>query len=332
MPMYTEDFIDKIFRISTTKEFNELALDVFKYQYQNNKIYNNWCNLISKNINSIDRIEDIPFLPISFFKTHKVVSFDNQPIHFFKSSGTNSNETSKHYIYDLGIYKKSFIKNFEYFFSNSKDYAFIAILPNYLTQGNSSLIYMVDYFIRNSKYQESGFYKDNLKDIASILKHCKQENIKTILFGTSYALLDLIEFERFELGDIIVFETGGMKGMRKEMIKEELHSILIKGFGVDSIASEYGMCELFSQAYSKSNGVFHTPNQMKIMIRDTYDPLSYVGFNRTGGVNVIDLANLYSCSFIATEDLGIGFRDGSFQIRGRMENSILRGCNLMYED
>ncbi|MDD2288095.1 MAG: acyltransferase [Bacteroidales bacterium] len=331
--MITEDFINKIFKVSSQEGFNEIALEIFRFQYKNNKVYNQWCNLVSKDIESIKKIEDIPFLPISFFRTHKVLSFDSKPSHFFKSSGTTNTQNSYHYIYDLNIYQKSFIHSYQTFLPNPNDYMFIALLPNYLSQANSSLIYMIDYFIRNSNYKESGFYKDNLPEVISLLKKNKEKGIKTILFATTYALLDLIELERLELGDdVIVFETGGMKGRRKEMIKEELYSILKEGLGVRSIASEYGMCELLSQAYSLDNGVFFTPSQMKVMVRDIHDPFTYIQPNKVGGINVIDLANIYSCSFIATDDLGISLENGGFQIRGRMENSVIRGCNLMYEE
>lgn len=327
-----KELINRIFSIKDEIEFEELALEVFHFQYKNNKVYNKWCNLMKSTPNNVKSISKIPFLPISFFKTHDVISFKKEEsTYFFKSSGTTSNQTSKHYIYDLQIYERSFVKCFEEFFSKVEDYCFLAILPNYLEQSNSSLVYMIDSFIRRSKYSESEFYKGYLEGVIYKIKDLEKRGIKTILFGVTYALMDLIEIEKLELKNTIVFETGGMKGRRKELIRKELHNLLSKGFSIDTIASEYGMCELFSQAYSKGEGLFYCPSHMRVVIRDTYDPLSYIGKGKTGGINVIDLANIYSCSFIETEDLGRGFVGNSFEIMGRIDNTTTRGCNLMYE-
>ncbi|MFA7081991.1 MAG: acyltransferase [Bacteroidales bacterium] len=327
-----KELINRIFSIKNEIEFEELALKVFNFQYENNKVYNLWCNLMKATPSEVKSISQIPFIPISFFKTHDVISFEKEEsIHFFKSSGTTGLQTSKHYIYDLEIYERSFVKCFEEFYSNVEDYCFIALLPNYLEQGNSSLVYMIDNLIKKSKYKESGFYNDSLEGVIQKLKELEQKNIKTILFGVTYALLDLIEIEKLSLKNTIVFETGGMKGRRKEIIRNSLHEILCEGFSLKSIASEYGMSELFSQAYSKSDGIFFCPQHMKVIIRDTYDPLSYIGNMKTGGINVIDLANIYSCSFIETEDLGKTFSDNSFELLGRIDNTTTRGCNLMYE-
>lgn len=326
-----EELINRIFNIKNSNEFDALALEIFKFQYENNKVYGNWCKLMNKNPENVKNIELIPFLPISFFKTHKIVSFTQEPVHFFKSSGTTNNETSKHYVYDLKLYERSFIHCFEEFFSDIEEYCFIALLPNYIEQGNSSLIYMIDNFIKRSKHKESKFYNNSLQEVIRTLKECERKNIKTILFGVTYALLDLIEIEKLNLNNTIVFETGGMKGRRKEIIREELHKILSNGFGVNEIASEYGMCELFSQAYSKGNGRFFCPKQMKVLIRDTYDPLTFIEENKTGGINIIDLANIYSCSFIETQDLGKIYQDNSFELLGRIDNTTIRGCNLMYD-
>lgn len=326
-----EELINKIFEISNEEDFEQIALRIFSFQYEKNYVYRNWCKLMKKDKSNVKTLFDIPFLPISFFKTHNVVSFEDKPIHFFKSSGTTSKETSKHFIHSLEIYERSFTKCFEEFFSNKEEYCFIALLPNYIEQGNSSLVYMIDNLIKESKYKESGFYNGSLKEVIKTLKKCEENKTKTILFGVTYALLDLIEIEKLELKNTIVFETGGMKGRRKEIIREELHKLLCKGFGVKSIASEYGMCELFSQAYSKEEGRFYCPNQMRVLIRDTYDPLSLIGKNKIGGINIIDLANIYSCSFIATEDLGKLYPDNSFELMGRIDNTTTRGCNLMYD-
>ena len=327
-----KELINRIFSIKNEIEFEELALEVFHFQYKNNMVYNNWCNLMKSTPSQVKSISQIPFLPISFFKTHNVISFESEDsLHYFKSSGTTNAQTSKHYIYDISIYERSFIKCFEEFFSKIEDYCFIALLPNYLEQGNSSLVYMIDHFIKKSKYKESGFYKDSLQDVIERIKYLEEKNIKTILFGVTYALMDLIEIEKLNLKNTVVFETGGMKGRRKEIIREELHQILSNGFAIKGIASEYGMCELFSQAYSKGEGIFNCPKHMRVIIRDTYDPLSYIGNKKTGGINVIDLANIYSCSFIETEDLGKTYPDNSFELLGRIDNTTTRGCNLMYE-
>ncbi len=328
--MNIEELIDKVFSIETEEEFLLASLDVFKFQYNNNKVYRQWCDHISSK--PVERLEDIPFLPISFFKTHRVVSFEGDYQHFFKSSGTSSLETSKHYIYDLNVYQRSFLHSFKEFFGEPSQYSFIALLPNYTSQGNSSLVYMVDSLINLSNYNSSGFYEGDYSQVARVLESNHSSGIKTILFGTTYALLDLIESETLGLESLIVIETGGMKGRRKEIPKQELHNILKKGFGVDKIYSEYGMCELLSQAYSMGGALFRTPSQMRVLIRDIYDPLSYIENNRTGGINIIDLSNIYSCSFIATEDLGIKLDRTGFEVRGRMDNTIIRGCNLLYEE
>lgn len=327
-----EELTNRIFQIKDKKEFERISLEVFSFQYNNNPIYNQWCNLLNRGPKNVKSLTDIPFLPISFFKTHRVVSFKNNTQLFFKSSGTTSSQTSKHYIYDIKLYEKSFTKSFETFFQKPENYCFIALLPNYISQENSSLIYMIDQFIRKSKYKESGFYNQSLEETALAIRNCEARQIKTILFGVSYALMDLVEKEKFNLKHTIVFETGGMKGKRKEIVRQALHKTLSEGFGTNSIASEYGMCELFSQAYSKQNGIFQTPNWMKILIRDTYNPLEIIGDNKTGAINVIDLANLYSCSFIATEDLGKSFHNNSFEVLGRIDNTTIRGCNLLYEN
>ena len=233
-----KELINRIFNIGNDIEFEELSLKVFYFQYENNKVYKTWCKLMKVEPSQVKSISQIPFLPISFFKTHDVVSFNKEDsVHFFKSSGTTGLQTSKHYIYDLGIYERSFVKCFEEFFSRVEDYCFIALLPNYLEQGNSSLVYMIDNLIKKSKYRESGFYKDSLQDVIQKLKVLEEKNTKTILFGVTYALLDLIEIEKLSLKNTIVFETGGMKGRRKEIIREELHEVLCEGFSIDSIAS-----------------------------------------------------------------------------------------------
>ena len=236
---------------------------------------------------------------------------------------------SKHYITDIQLYENSYLDGFQYFYGNIDDYIILALLPNYLERNGSSLVYMVDDLIKKSNAKESGFYLNNLKELSRKLTALDQKNKKILLLGVSYALLDLIEFKKFHLKNTIIMETGGMKGRRKEMVKEELHQLLCNGFGVDKIHSEYGMTELLSQAYSVGDGIFKTPPWMKILTRDTEDALTILPQNRTGGINVIDLANINSCSFIATQDLGKIHADGSFEILGRFDNSDIRGCNLM---
>jgi phenylacetate-coenzyme A ligase PaaK-like adenylate-forming protein len=318
-----------IFSISSEKEFNALALDIFKFQFENNVVYRSFCDLLYKHPSDINRIEDIPFLPIQFFKTHTVLS-SNQPIQqTFTSSGTTGNITSKHLVTDIKLYEESYLKGFKHFYGNIEDYVVLALLPSYLERDGSSLIYMVHDFISKSKQPESGFYLNNLEDLAKTLQQLEARGQKTVLIGVSFALLDLIERFQFKLKHTSVMETGGMKGRRKEIIRQELHNILQSGFGVSKIHSEYGMTELLSQAYSKGNGVFECPPWMKILTRDTEDALTLQQPNKTGGINIIDLANLNSCSFIATQDLGKVDENGQFEIIGRFDNSDIRGCNLM---
>lgn len=323
---------ERIFAIESENDFRELSLEIFAHQYHSNQTYKQWCELLNRKPENTTQSNQIPFLPISFFRTHKVVSFSEEPKGFFKSSGTTSNLQSKHWIRDYDIYERSFTKAFERFFGKADDYCFLAMLPNYQEQANSSLIYMIDRLIKSSRVKDSGFYPYELDKVARLLIENEEQKIKTILFGVSYALLDLAEKHTFNLKHTTVFETGGMKGRRKEISKRELHSILCNAFGTDSIASEYGMCELFSQAYSKSDGLFLCPDWMKVIIKETNDPFSECKQGKSGIINIIDLANIDSCSFIATEDLGRINPDGSFEVLGRADNSVIKGCNLMYEE
>ena len=319
---------NKIFTISSQEEFNAIALKVFQYQYLNVKVYREFCDLLKVNSSTVKSVKDIPFLPIQFFKSHQVISKNTTIEKVFTSSGTTGSITSKHYISDINLYKKSFTKAFTQFFDKIENLTILALLPSYLERDGSSLVYMVDELIKQSNSPHSGFYLDNTSDLIEKLEFLEKTNQKTILLGVSYALLDLMEAKQFQLKNTIIMETGGMKGRRKEMVKEELHSILKKGFGVSQIYSEYGMTELLSQAYSKGSGLFTCPPWMKIITRDTEDAQTYIT-QKTGGINVIDLANLYSCSFIATQDLGKVYLDGSFEILGRFDDSDIRGCNLM---
>ena len=318
-----------IFNIKTEQDFHTLALDIFNFQFENNPVYRSFCDLLYIHPSDIKTVEAIPFLPIQFFKSHEVLSSQKDEQTTFTSSGTTGSTTSKHIVTDLDIYKTSFTKGFEQFYGNIDDYVILALLPSYLERKGSSLIYMVDTMIKQSKHPESGFYLNNLKDLKDQLNVLDNQNKKVLLIGVSFALLDLIESYQFNLKNTIVMETGGMKGRRKELIREELHNLLKIGFGVDTIHSEYGMTELLSQGYSQGNGLFNCPGWMRILTRDTEDALSIQSFGKTGGINVIDLANINSCSFIATQDLGRVYKNNSFEIIGRFDHSDIRGCNLM---
>jgi phenylacetate-coenzyme A ligase PaaK-like adenylate-forming protein len=283
-----------IFTISNTEGFETLALKVFKFQFENNKVYRSFCDLLYKHPSDVKSIEEIPFLPIQFFKSHKIIS-NSEPIEkIFSSSGTTGNITSKHHITDLKLYENSFCKGFQKFYGNIEDYIILALLPNYLERDGSSLVYMVNDLIQQSNHPESGFYLHNISELKQKLIALNNEGEKVLLIGVSFALLDLIETHQFQLKNTIVMETGGMKGRRKELIRSELHDILKQGFGIKQIHSEYGMTELLSQAYSKENEIFNCPPWMRILTRDTEDALTLLNSNKTGGINVIDLANINS--------------------------------------
>lgn len=319
-----------IFAISSEQDFFRECVQVFEYQYANNALYREFCQLLKRTPQQVNSLGQIPFLPIEFFKNQQVISTPTAPDFFFSSSGTTGAQTSKHFVADLQIYQKSFRLGFEAFYGNPQNYNILALLPSYLERSGSSLVYMVDDLIRLSKSPHSGFYLNDIQGLSQKLVELETSPRKTLLIGVSFALLDLVEKHQFSLKNAIIMETGGMKGRRKELIREELHSVLKRGFGVNAIHSEYGMTELLSQAYSQGNGVFHSPNWLKIFIRDPEDALSPLPVGKVGGINVIDLANLHSCSFIATQDLGRLHPDGSFEILGRFDNSDVRGCNLLY--
>ena len=320
---------ERIFNIQSDKDFAKITLEIFKHQFKNNKVYRSFCDLLYIHPSDINRIEDIPFLPIQFFKQRKVLSTLDEIDEVFTSSGTTGQTTSKHFVTNVELYKKSYLKGFHHFYGNIEDYTVLALLPNYLERKGSSLVYMVDDLIKKSNKKESGFYLNNLVELAEKLIILNENNQKTLLIGVSFALLDLLEKRQFNLSNIIVMETGGMKGRRKELIRSELHKLLCKGFSVSKIHSEYGMTELLSQGYSKGNGIFNCPPWMQILTRDTEDALTILPKGKSGGINVIDLANYNSCSFIATQDLGKVYQDNSFEIIGRFDNSDIRGCNLM---
>ena len=318
-----------IFNISDVRKFEAEALKIFRHQAKNNKVYKQFLDLIKIDPLTVHNTVNIPFLPVEFFKSHQILSSKDNVARIFSSSGTTGTVQSQHFVTDLNIYEESFKKGFEYFYGNIENYTVLALLPGYLEREGSSLIYMVDHMIKDSRSENSGFYLNELDQLSELLTTLDSTGKKVLLIGVTYALLDLIENHSFKLSNTVVMETGGMKGKRKEMIRSELHEILSKGFGQADIHSEYGMTELLSQAYSKGGGVFQTPPWMKIMIRDTEDPFHNLADGRTGGINIIDLANINSCSFIATQDLGRTIGDDKFEILGRFDHSDIRGCNLM---
>lgn len=320
----------EIFNIRNENEFLETTLKVFRFQYQNNPVYQRFCNLLNCDPKAVTSLEQIPFLPVDFFKSYKILINKATPEVVFSSSGTTGSKTSKHYVSNLNLYKESFLQGFKNFYGNPEDLIILALLPSYLEREGSSLIYMVEELIDRSGNPDSGFYLNNLEQLQQKLTKLDQQGKKCLLIGVSFALLDLIENYDFQLQNTIVMETGGMKGRRKEMIRQELHERLMAGFGVKEIHSEYGMTELLSQAYSDGAGIFTCPAWMQILIRDPEDALSYISkTNKTGGINVIDLANINSCSFIATQDLGKKLTSGKTEILGRFDNSDIRGCNLL---
>ncbi|PKA82659.1 acyl-protein synthetase LuxE [Ulvibacter sp. MAR_2010_11] len=317
-----------IFTISSSEAFETTALEVFRFQYRNVPVYREFCDYLSVSEASVQQVSEIPFLPIQFFKSHTVLAENTSVAKKFTSSGTTGSIPSTHHVANLNLYEKSFTEAFTQAYGKPSEYTILALLPSYLERGGSSLVYMVDFLIKASGNSNSGFYLDNTSALIEKIRFLEASKQKTILIGVSYALLDLLERQKFQLQHTIIMETGGMKGKRKEMIKDELHSVLKEGFGVNEIHSEYGMTELLSQAYSKGNNIFTCPPWMKITTRDPEDALTQL-IDKTGGINVIDLANLYSCAFIATQDLGKIYKDGSFEILGRFDTSDIRGCNLM---
>lgn len=322
-------FQHSIFNLQSPSEFNEIALSLFRYQYKNNEIYNSFVDALGVSESKVYHPEQIPFLPVSFFKTHKILTGDFAEEVVFESSGTTGMETSKHYVVDTGLYQHSFTKGLELFYGDLSKYVVFALLPSYLERENSSLVYMVEKILLQSNRQMGGFFLNDLKDLQQQLQEAQRQGLKIMLFGVTFALLDMAESYPVTIPEAIIIETGGMKGRRKELTRMELHEQLCKGFGVDKIHSEYGMTELLSQAWSAGDGIFRCPPWMKVMIADTNDPLSYLENGCTGGINIIDLANFHSCSFIATQDLGRVFEDGTFEVLGRFDNSDIRGCSLL---
>ncbi|RZL48912.1 MAG: acyl transferase [Pedobacter sp.] len=320
------------FSIQTETEFNKAALEIFSFQAANCSIYREYISHLNIDIKGISNYRDIPFLPISFFKSHAVISSD-QPVEItFSSSGTTGQVTSKHLVQNLSIYEDSYNKAFELFYGKADDYCILALLPSYLERDGSSLIYMVDDLLKQSTHPKSGYFLHNHEELHQTLEKLKLAKQKTLLIGVTYALLDFTEHYQIDFPELIVMETGGMKGKRKEMVRAELHQLLCQSFGVKHIHSEYGMTELLSQGYSKGDGIFECPPWMKILLRDTSDPLTILSAGHTtGGINVIDLANINSCSFIATQDLGKLHGENRFEIMGRFDNADIRGCNLLVQ-
>jgi phenylacetate-coenzyme A ligase PaaK-like adenylate-forming protein len=326
------DFSHRIFTVKTNEQFTELALDIFRFQAAHNLIYSSFINALNINPSIVKSVAEIPFLPVSFFKDHKVVTGSEKIETVFESSGTTGLNISRHYISDTSVYEESFTRGFNCFFGDPSEYLFAALLPSYSEKENSSLIYMMNNLIKMSRFPESGFFNHDPELLLKTLERAKSENRKIMLVGVSFALLDLAEKYSADLSDVVVVETGGMKGRRKEITRAELHSALKKGLNVNTIHSEYGMTELLSQAWSKGEGVFYTPPWMKIFIRDPLDPLTILNHpGQTGGINIIDLANFNSCSFIAVNDLGKLHKGGGFEVLGRFDNSDIRGCNLLVE-
>ena len=319
----------KIFNIQNAHQFSEVALAVFQHQFKHNKVYRSFCDLLFIHPSEVSKVEEIPFLPIQFFKSRKVLSSLDEIQETFTSSGTTGSSVSKHLVTDINLYKQSYLRGFAHFYGDITEYTVLALLPNYLERNGSSLVFMVADLIEKSKNTESGFYLDNIQELARKLVALDKRGQKTLLIGVSFALLDLIALHKFNLKHTTVMETGGMKGRRKEMIREELHTLLQSGFGVSEIHSEYGMTELLSQGYSKGKGIFETPPWMKILTRDTEDALTINALEKNGGINIIDLANYNSCSFIASQDLGKVHQNETFEVLGRFDNSDIRGCNLM---
>ena len=318
----------RIFEVNDLS-FEQLALEVFQYQAQHNEVYRKYLEHLRVDYSSINRIDRIPFLPISLFKTHNVYAGVGAPEATFSSSGTTGAETSKHYVAKLSVYERSFLHGFKLFYGNPSDYCFLALLPSYLEREGASLVYMVQRLIEESRHKSSGFFLHNQDELVNILLEQEKIGQPTVVIGVTFALLELASQFSLNLTNTIVMETGGMKGRGKELVRSEMHEILKKSLGLKSVHSEYGMTELLSQAYSKGDGIFETPPWMKVLTRDPYDPFSVMSFGQSGAINIIDLANIYSCSFIQTDDLGIVYPNGTFEILGRMDGSQIRGCNLL---
>lgn len=324
---------DRIFKNLTELEFNEQALQLFRFQYDNNKVYADYIKTLGTNVSEISKLTQIPFLPITFFKTHQVVCGNTEKFEqVFLSSTTTTGVPSRRFVKDISLYKKSYSKGFDLFYGDIEQYCLLALLPSYLEKGDSSLVYMVNYLIQATHNSDSGFYMNNYRELADKIKLNEAKGQKTLLIGVTYALLKLAEEYPSQLKNTVIMETGGMKGKREELTKSEVHTILSNAFKIENIHSEYGMTELFSQAYSKAKGIFQCVPWMRVLIRDIYDPFNIGAIKQMGAINIIDLANIDSCSFIATDDLGIVSPDYSFEVAGRLDDSTIRGCNIMADE
>lgn len=325
------EFGHKIFSKALTG-FDQLALEIFDFQYQHNSLYRQYVDTINTDVQAIKLVQQIPFLPINFFKTHPVRCGDFEAEAIFESSGTTQSVNSRHYVKEVDIYRQSFLQAFELSYGAVNEWCILALLPSYLERQHSSLVMMADELIRRSAHSQSGFYLYNHSELNNTLAQLESSQQKTLLIGVTYALLDFAASFPQPLQHTVIMETGGMKGRRREMIREEVHGLLQQAFQLDHIHSEYGMTELLSQAYSSGKGIFHCPPWMKVLLREEEDPFAVTEKRGTGVINVIDLANLYSCSFIATEDAGRMHADGSFEVLGRIDHSDIRGCSLMTLD
>lgn len=322
-----KEIVNNIFSVAST-HFNSSAIKIFKHQYLRNVVYKDWVDALGVNPMAVSTINEIPFLPVSFFKTHKVIIGMLPAQQVFTSSGTTQTINSSHFVTDLSLYEQSFYKGFEAFYGPVSDWCIIGLLPAYLERQGSSLVYMVDHLIKGSNQQESGFYLYEFEQLAKLIQQLESRKQKTMIIGVTFALLDLAAAFPMPLRYTTIVETGGMKGRKREMIREEVHQVLKSAFGLTAIHSEYGMTELLSQAYSTGNGIFKTVPWMKVLTRDEDDPLQ-VQHQGKGLLNIIDLANINSCSFIATDDVATILEDNSFEILGRMDTSDIRGCSLL---
>jgi len=322
---HRSQYIHKI----NAESFNVIALDLFQYQYQNNSIYRQFVDALHIDPSTVKEIVQIPFLPISFFKTHCVVTGKAaEPAVVFKSSGTTGEVQSQHLVFDKELYEASLLRGFKEFYGEPRDYVFLALLPSYLERKNASLVYMAEILMKESGHVSNGFYLNEWDALAGVLQQLGERGRKTVLLGVTFALLDFAAAFPMSLKGTIVMETGGMKGRKKEWTREEVHAFLKKQWGLSSVHSEYGMTELLSQAYASESGLFSASATMKVLVRDINDPLQ-VQEEGAGCLNIIDLANVDSCAFIATEDLGAIHEDRTFEVLGRMDHSALRGCSLM---
>ncbi len=329
--MNKADYYNKLISLKQEVDFENLALEVFQLQANNNKVYGEFIKNLGVSSTSVKEIKQIPFLPVEIFKSQKVLTGDDTHQLIFTSSGSTEENVSRHYVKDVGFYEKIFTEIFWKFYGEVNEYVILALMPSYLERQGSSLVLMMEKLIEQTHHADSGFYLNDFEKLYETLKQLNDKKKKTILFGVTFALLDFVSSFQLDFPELIVMETGGMKGRRKELVREEVHENLCRGFGVKSIHSEYGMTELLSQAYSSGNGIFQTPPWMRVLIRDASDPLVQAGIGTSGGINIIDLANIDSCAFIATQDLGKMHTDNTFEVLGRFDFSDVRGCNLLVD-